>query len=279
MEQSNPAALLQVQLIRETAARCGIPDCGTASFAGCAPLLSCRAAERLPKDAKTVIVCVFPYRTPDVPHNISRYALVQDYHKIAGGMLEEFAAQLQKIFPENSFASFVDNSPIREVDAAQRAGLGVRGMNTMLIHPVYGSWVFLESVVTNLEVNLPDHGKKSCTGCGACVRACPAGALGEKGVNTEKCLSAVTQQKGELTPDEQQLVKKGGLLWGCDRCSEVCPCNKNVPVTPIAAFLEEQKPWLTRSDLTRAVRFRAYGFRGPGPLRRNYDLLYGEESE
>lgn len=278
MAQSN-AAEAQLRLIREAAARCGIPDCGTASFAGCTPLLPCRAAERLPVDAKTVIVCVFPYKTPDLPHNISRYALVQDYHKIAGGMLEEFAAALKGLFPGVSFASFVDNSPIREVDAAQRAGLGVRGMNGLLIHPVYGSWVFLGSVVTDLAVTLPDYPKKSCTGCGACVRACPAGALGEKGVDAEKCLSALTQQKGELTEDEQHLVKKGNLLWGCDICSEVCPCNRNAPVTPIAAFLEEQKPWLTRKDLTRAVRFRAYGFRGPGPLRRNYDLLYGEESE
>lgn len=268
-----------LQRIREAAARCGIPDCRTASFSGGLPLLPCRAAERLPEHPKTVIVCVFPYRTPEVPHNISRYALVQDYHKIAGGMLAEFAKRLGQLFPENAFAYFVDNSPIREVDAAQRAGLGVRGMHSMLIHPVYGSWVFLGSVVTDLEVNVPDHPKEACIGCGACVRACPAGALGDGKVDTEKCLSAVTQQKGELTPAQQQMVKKGGLLWGCDRCSEVCPCNKNVPVTPIAAFLEEQKPWLCRSDLTRAVRFRAYGFRGPGPLRRNYDILYGEDSE
>ena len=201
MAQSNPAVILQ--RIREAAARCGIPDCGTASFAGCAPLLPCRAAERLPDGAKTVIVCVFPYRTPDVPHNISRYALVQDYHKIAGGMLEEFAAALKGMFPENSFAPFVDNSPIREVDAAGRAGLGVRGLHTMLIHPVYGSWVFLGSVVTDLEVNIPDCPQKSCIGCGACVNKCKFGAIsineyGVAEVEEEKCI-------------------------GCGACAKVCP--------------------------------------------------------
>jgi epoxyqueuosine reductase QueG len=263
--------------IREAAALCGIPDCGTASFSGCEPLLSCRAAERLPADARTVIVCVFPYKTEETPRNISRYALVQDYHRVAGGMLEQFSERLRERFPERQFVSFVDNSPIREVDAAQRAGLGVKGLHSMLIHPVYGSWVFLGSVVTDLEVALPDHPKKGCMGCGACVRACPAGALENGRVDTARCLSAVTQQKGELTPEQQLLVRQGGLLWGCDRCSEVCPCNRDVPVTPIPAFLEETKPWLRPEDLTRAVRFRAYGFRGPGPLRRNYEILYGTD--
>ncbi len=276
-EHNNGTVLLR--RIREAAAQCGIPDCGTASFSGCMPLLPCKAAERLPESPKTVIVCIFPYRTPDVPHNISRYALVQDYHRVAGGMLQRLADTLTEQFPGQRFIPFADNSPIREVDAAQRAGLGVKGLHTMLIHPVYGSWVFLGSVVTDLEVNVPDHLPASCIGCGACVRECPGGALEGGRVDTEKCLSAITQQKGTLSYDQQLLIQKGGLLWGCDRCSEVCPCNQNVPVTPIRAFLEDQKPWLRRSDLTRAVRFRAYGFRGPGPLRRNYDLLYGEESE
>ena len=279
MKQSKSSEDIILQRIRQTAACCGIPDCGTASFSGGLPLLSCRAAERLPEHPKTVIVCIFPYLTPDVPHNISRYALVQDYHKIAGGMLQVFSEELEKIFPDNRFASFVDNSPIREVDAALRAGLGVKGKHSMLIHPLYGSWVFLGSLVTDLEVNIPDHPKEACIGCGACVRACPAGALEDGKVDAEKCLSAVTQQKGELTPSQQRLVKTGGLLWGCDRCSEVCPFNQGVPFTPVTAFWEDQKPWLRRGDLSRAVRFRAYGFRGPGPLRRNYDILYGEDSE
>lgn len=259
--------------------RLGIPDAGAVSFSGCLPLLECRAAERLPEQAKSVIVCVFPYYTEDDgPRNISRYAAVPDYHRVAGGILERACAELGELFPY-SFVSFADNSPIREVDAALRAGLGVLGKNSLLIHPVCGSWVFLGAIVTDMELDFTEHPGSSCIGCGACVRACPAGCIGENGIDSERCLSAVTQKKGELTAAEQELVKKGGLLWGCDICQEVCPMNRGVPETPIAAFLEDRKAFLSMEDLTRAVRFRAYGFRGPAPLRRNHRLIYGGEED
>ena len=38
-----------------------IPVWGAIPFEGCRPLLECRAASRLPAEAKTVIVCGFPY--------------------------------------------------------------------------------------------------------------------------------------------------------------------------------------------------------------------------
>ena len=131
--------------------RLGIPDAGAVSFSGCLPLLPCRAAERLPENAKSVIVCVFPYYTEDDgPRNISRYAAVPDYHRVAGELLERACQELSGMFP-NTFVSFADNSPIREVDAALRAGHGVLGKNSLLIHPVYGSWVFLGAIVTDME--------------------------------------------------------------------------------------------------------------------------------
>ncbi|MBR6790034.1 MAG: epoxyqueuosine reductase [Oscillospiraceae bacterium] len=268
-----------MERIRPVLSRIGIPDAGAVSFAGCLPLLECRAAERLPENAKTVIVCVFPYYTADDgSRNISRYAAVPDYHRVVGEMLEKACEELKKMFPF-TFVSFADNSPIREVDAALRAGLGVLGRNSLLIHPVYGSWIFLGTIVTDMEMDAAEQEKRACIGCGACERACPCGCIGSAGIDAERCLSAVTQRKGELTPEEEARVKKCGLLWGCDICQEVCPMNRGVPETVIAAFKEDRKAFLTEADLTRAVRFRAYGFRGPGPLKRNYRLLYGEAEQ
>lgn len=259
--------------------RLGIPDAGAVSFSGCLPLLPCRAAERLPEKAQTVIACVFPYYiADDGPRNISRYAAVPDYHRVAGDILERACAELSALYPY-SFVSFADNSPIREVDAALRAGLGVLGKNSLLIHPRYGSWVFLGAIVTDMELDVAEHRKGRCIGCGACIRACPAGCIGAQGVDSGRCLSHITQKKGELTAEEEDLVRKGGLLWGCDICQQVCPMNRDVPETPIAAFREDRKAFLTADDLTRAVRFRSYGFRGPGPLRRNYALVYESEKK
>ena len=268
-----------MERIRPFLSRPGIPDAGAVSFSGCLPLLPCRAAERLPRDARTVIVCIFPYLTKEnVPRNISRYAAVPDYHRVAGELLQQACDALAAEYPY-TFVSFVDNSPIREVDAALRAGLGVLGRNGLLIHPLYGSWVFLGTIVTDMPVEFREQEKRACTGCGACVRACPAGCIGDQGVDAGKCLSAITQKKGELTPEEQELVRCGGLLWGCDICQEVCPMNRQAQTTSLPGFLQDRKAFLQPEDLTRAVRFRAYGFRGPGPLRRNYALLYGQSGE
>ena len=63
--------------------------------------------------------------------------------------------------------------------AAIAAGLGVKGYNNLLITPEYGPYVRLASLLTTAELepsarDLPDD---VCSGCMACVTACPVGAL------------------------------------------------------------------------------------------------------
>ena len=254
----------------------GIPLSGAVSFESCLPLLECRAISRIPQNAQTVVVCGFPYYVGEYPgRNLSRYAIVPDYHRVAGGLLEGACVRLREAFPGN-FQWFVDNSPIREVDAACRAGLGVRGENGLLLHPVYGSWLFLGTIVTDFPAETTEVLPGRCIGCGACRRACPAGCLGKTGPDPDRCLSAITQKKGELSPEEEALVKKGGLLWGCDVCQEVCPYNRAPKITPIAAFREEIRPILRREEMTKDIRSRACGFRGPKPLLRNEELLQND---
>lgn len=269
-----------MERIRPVLSRLGIPDAGAVSFSSCAPLLACRAAERLPEGAKSVILCLFPYRVPDeVPRNISRYAAGPDYHRIAGGMLAAACRALEKAFPY-TFVSFVDNSPIREVDAALRAGLGVLGRNSLLIHPRYGSWTFLGSIVTDMEINYSETVKRACIGCGACVSACPAHCIGEGGVDESRCLSAITQKKGELTPEEAALVKKGDLLWGCDRCQEVCPYNRDREPTPLPYFRDRRHGDFTADEVEQMddETFSRFAFSWRGRSRIVENLRAREQS-
>ena len=156
----------------------GIRDAGFCAFDLVKErLLPCRALRRLPENAKTVILLLFPYKVRDAhPENICRYASVPDYHDITQKYLLNITDDLKKEFPEYKFESFADNSPIPEVSAAAAAGLGVYGENGLLINKTYGSWCFICEIVTDLEIPAENHFKK-CPVCGNCKKACPRGGF------------------------------------------------------------------------------------------------------
>ena len=266
-----------MEQIRTALAAEGIAHFGCVPFAAIQDrLLPCRAAQRLPASPTAVIVCLFPYRVDsDAPRNLSRYACVPDYHRVAGDALTRAAAALQKD-SGCSFVSFVDNSPIPEVHAAALAGLGCIGDNGLLIHPRFGSYVFIGTVVTNAPLSTKTHPIERCPGCGACARACLTGALTATGPDPTHCLSAVSQHKGELTNAEADALRQNGLLWGCDRCQEVCPLNRDTLCAPFVGF-DTYEPWLDAIPEGLLLKEKPYGWRGQAVLARNQRILYGKE--
>ena len=256
---------------------------GICSFEQILPCLECRAKQRIPQDAASVLVCLFPYYTGEhKERNISRYAMVTDYHMIAGEYLNRFCKALQEVFPQNQFEPFTDNSPIREVSAAFHAGLGRRGKNGLILHPKYGSYVFIGEVVTDLVLQ-PDQplNPGECIGCGKCQNVCPQGALQSDGsVCLERCRSHITQKKGELTDWEIGQIQDGGLVWGCDICNDVCPMNQEAKVlTPVPEFLESTVAVLDAQIAERLLKTRAYNYRGKKTILRNIQLLEGANED
>lgn len=227
-------------------------------------LLPCRAQSRLPENAKTIIMFAFPYKVEEKPPlNISRYAAVPDYHEVCGEMLSSLAESLKESYPENKFEYFIDNSPIPEVYAAVSAGLGVRGKNGLLITKEYGSFVFLGEIVTDLYIE-PQKSSGECLGCGICLERCPVG------LDKSRCLSALTQKKGELSPEQQEKIKKSGCVWGCDICQECCPHNKDIEKTGITQFVSGYRNEYIKGE---EISGRAYAWRGEKVILRNADLL------
>lgn len=256
---------------------------GICSFEQILPCLECRAKQRIPQDAASVLVCLFPYYTGEhKDRNISRYAMVTDYHMIAGEYLNRFCKALQEVFPQNQFEPFTDNSPIREVSAAFHAGLGRRGKNGLILHPKYGSYVFIGEVVTDLVLH-PDQplNPGECIGCRKCQSVCPQGALQSDGsVCLERCRSHITQKKGELTDWEIGQIQDGGLIWGCDICNDVCPMNQEAKVlTPVPEFLESAVAVLDAQIAERLLKTRAYNYRGKKTILRNIQLLEGANED
>ena len=235
-------------------------------------LLNCRAKKRLPVQAQTVFSVLFPYLTNTPKGNLSRYAAVPDYHDIVCEQLQHIAERMKDIFSDHEFVVFCDNSPIIEVRAAAASGLGVIGTNGLLIHPQYGSYVFIGEIVTTLPYPCTGVQIEQCLGCNLCIKNCPGQALSSNGLDSTKCLSAITQKKGELSPFEINLIQKNSTIWGCDICQECCPMNRNAFATSIKIFQENVIPSLS-PGMAANMEGRAFLWRGPAVVERNLYIL------
>lgn len=253
-----------------------IPQCGIAPVPQESELIPCRGAVRLPKQAKSVIVCLFPYWSKQLEKgNISRYAMVEDYHHMLGEILENACRQLASVF-DYQFCWFADNSPIPEISAAVQAGLGFAGKQGLLITPQYGTWQFIGEIVTDMPLEPDTPCCESCLNCGSCMLHCPGNAIADDGFCRDCCASHVNQLKRDLSPIETELVYRCGSLWGCDICQQVCPHNNKVQETPLQRFLENIVSTISPETAPGLVKTRAFGFRGVKPLLRNYGIIYSK---
>lgn len=231
---------------------------------------------RLLPGAKTVISFAFPYRPCGGYHHphISDYALGEDYHIV---LRERLAPVTDYICGQCGAQAriCVDTAPVIERYWAERAGVGFRGLNRLLIVPGAGSGVFLAEIVTTLEL-VPDTplSENSCEQCGKCVKACPGQALCE-GFDARKCRSYLSiEHRGEL-PDG---VSLGQCVYGCDICQRVCPYNAGEPPEPLEEFIADPRLLsldrralgnLTSGDWRRLAKRSAMRRVGLAQIKRN----------
>jgi len=105
------------------------------------------------------------------------------------------------------------------------AGLGGIGQNALLVTEQYGPAVRLSTVLTDMPLAEQAAGKNPCTNCGACVRACPSGALmgrayvpglaREELVDAKKCSMHMKRA--------YQDIGRGAV---CGVCVAVCPVGR-----------------------------------------------------
>lgn len=257
-------------------AECKIEYYATLSYSYCREL-SREIMEREGFTPRSVIVFLVPYYVSE-GENISAYATSLDYHMAIREITDGLVKVISEHKPDARLRGYGDHSPIDEVHAALIGGLGIMGDNHLLINEKYGSYIFIGDVVTDIDPSefggLEPRPIGECLHCGACHAACPTGILrGE----ARDCLSAITQRKGELLPNEIDLMLKYNTVWGCDECQRACPYNSEPMETPIDFFRRERITRLTTEALDgmgRAeLRARAFGWRGRTVLERNLALL------
>ena len=230
---------------------------------------------------KSAIVCLFPYYVEHKdPSNLSRYTWATDYHLVINEYLKKLIEKLQIINTDAQFSIHCDTSPLADRYMAYLAGLGFYGKNNCFISPKWGSYVVIGTILTTLELEPDTPLTQSCMGCNRCITACLGQCLGLDEFKFDTCKSYLTQKKGELTSEEEHIIAKTPLVFGCDVCQEVCPHNKDIPTTPIPEF-QSVEPYidideldsLTNKEFKAKYGHRAFSWRGKKILMRNQEII------
>jgi epoxyqueuosine reductase len=156
---------------------------------------------------------------------ISTYAKGDDYHELIKSRLKQVARWLVEK-AGGDVKVFVDTAAVMEKPLAAKAGLGWQGKHTNLVSREFGSWLFLGSIFTTLDLPTDEAEADNCGSCRACLDICPTAAFPEPyRLDARRCISYLTiEHKGPI-PREFR-VAMGNRIYGCDDCLAVCPWNK-----------------------------------------------------
>jgi epoxyqueuosine reductase QueG len=115
--------------------------------------------------------------------------------------------------------------------AAVRSGLGVRGLNNLVLARRFGPRVRFGAVFTDLHLPagepLCDY---YCVSCSLCIAACPTGALTPGGFDRSRCISEF-QPSAALAALQHQMLRfpTPHTRLQCAACIDACPIGKKVP--------------------------------------------------
>lgn len=157
---------------------------------------------------------------------VARYAWGRDYHKVLRKPLIALARFLDTFGVETQSYVSVDSGPVMERAWAERAGVGWIGKNSLVLRRDIGSWFFLATIVTEVELAPDAPIQDHCGTCRACLDACPTDAFVAEGVvDARKCIAYQTiENRGDIP--HALHGKMEGWLFGCDICQDVCPWNR-----------------------------------------------------
>ena len=169
---------------------------------------------------------------------VSVYARHRDYHDVIKGRLKTLAQQLGaragRTLPTvggrpmgaPDVKVFVDTAPLMEKPLAEAAGLGWQGKHTNLVSRDFGSWLFLGSILTTVQLRPDEPEGDHCGTCRRCLDRCPTDAFpAPYRLDARRCLSYLTIEHHGPIPREFR-EPMANRIYGCDDCLAVCPWNR-----------------------------------------------------
>jgi epoxyqueuosine reductase len=189
-----------------------------------------RLPRQLPK-AKSLIIAAYPqpelrmiFNWNGKPHKVS---LPPTYIHYPNARLERLLSNLLKPY---GFQVAKTVLPLKLL--AVRSGLGSFGKNNICYLPNWGSFHRLMAFFSDLpgedEIWSESTMMRQCRNCTACLRACPTGAITSERflIRAERCLTFLNEKKGRFPSWVDPSWHH--CLFGCMRCQETCPLNKQV---------------------------------------------------
>jgi epoxyqueuosine reductase QueG len=134
------------------------------------------------------------------------------HYRVVNAALDNIACRMVALLEDGGYrtlavpaSQFVDwermLGAVSHIRLAQLAGLGFVGRHRLLVTPRFGAAVRLVSVFTDapLEPDAPATG--DCGSCRACMKVCPAGAIGETAADwdRERCVEKIKVFKKTIT--------------------------------------------------------------------------------
>ncbi len=203
---------------------------------------------------------------------LSRYCYGTDYHIVFRGIIQNIEKALSDLGIKT--LGSVDISFVDERWAGYVSNLGFLGKNQYLIHPEFGGYLYLATILIDVPIGKDFQVLDTCGTCRICIDACPTNAL-DGGFIKERCISELTQSKKTFSFAEMTQLQT--MVYGCDICQIVCPKNKGIDVHLHPEFEPDGKEiidlisllQMSNRDYLKQYKNNASSWKGATVIKRN----------
>jgi NAD-dependent dihydropyrimidine dehydrogenase PreA subunit len=280
-EYPSPPSALNASSLKQICLDCGAADVGIVRLQR--PELDDERDDilRMFPDTRSLI-CFACRMNPDSVRSPARNVANHEFHE-TGDEVNDVARRIVSVLnergvkavnPPMAFPMEMDRFPgkiwtISLKSLAVAAGLGQMGLHRNVIHPKFGSFILLGTVLTNFEAN--EEGRpvdfNPCVNCKLCVAACPVGAISPEGnFNFSSCYSHnyrefmsgftdwvetiagsshPTDYRAKVTDGESVSMWQSlsfGPSYKAAYCLSVCPAGEDI----LRPFLDDRGGFLTQ---------------------------------